>query len=236
MADYNQDTALAIVSSGGYVDTLLGTIIPLVPIFAPYLALVLLFVNRVIPAILMLLATAFMSPVVIARPVALALPGQDWEPLDSGSPATSASECAYDDTSVRGPADRAAGRMRLTPGTDSVPWALAAFVILRFVLDVLNWSVQYIVVTQRRLLLTSGLTGRRVTVLPLVTLRDLAFVRSTGGRLLGYGAFTFEAGGQSNTVIDYIPFPEQMYLEIYHLLFRAEDGGTGGTGEDPADS
>ncbi len=117
-----------------------------------------------------------------------------------------------------------------------VVWALAAFVILRFVLDVLNWSVQYIVVTQRRLLLTSGLTGRRVTVLPLVTVRDLAFVRSTGGRLLGYGAFTFEAGGQSNTVIDYIPYPEQVYLEIYHLLFAAEDGGTGGTGEDPADS
>ena len=54
--------------AGVDVDRLLGTIIPLVPIFAPYLALVLLFFNRVIPAILMLLATAFMSPVVIARP------------------------------------------------------------------------------------------------------------------------------------------------------------------------
>lgn len=116
-----------------------------------------------------------------------------------------------------------------------VVWALAAFVILRFVFDVLNWSVQYIVITQRRLILTSGLTGRRVTVIPLVTLRDLAFVRSTGGRLLGYGAFTFEAGGQSNTVIDYIPYPEQLYLEIQGLLFLANDR-TGGTGEDPADS
>ncbi len=67
VAGYNPDTALAIVSSGGYVGTLLGTIIPLVPIFAPYLALVLLFFNRVIPAILMLLATAFMSPVVTGR-------------------------------------------------------------------------------------------------------------------------------------------------------------------------
>ena len=37
-------------------------------------------------------------------------------------------------------------------------------------------------------------------------------------------------------MIDYIPYPEQVYLEIYGLLFRAEDGGTGGTGEDPADS
>lgn len=78
-----------------------------------------------------------------------------------------------------------------------VVWALAAFVILRFVLDVLNWSVQYIVVTQRRLILTSGLTGRRVTVIPLVALRDLTFVRSTGGKVLGYGAFTLRQAGRA---------------------------------------
>ncbi len=87
VADYNPVTALAIVSSGGYVDTLLGTIIPLVPIFAPYLALVLLFFNRVTLAILMLLATAFMSPVVVARPAALALSGQDWDVVMHRPPA-----------------------------------------------------------------------------------------------------------------------------------------------------
>lgn len=119
-----------------------------------------------------------------------------------------------------------------------VVWALAAFVILRFVLDGLSWSVQYIVITQRRLILTSGLGGRRVAVIPLVALRDLSFVRSAGGRLLGYGAFTFEAGGQTSTVIDYIPYPEQIYLEIYGLLFSGEEEeeGTGRTGTDPADS
>ena len=115
-----------------------------------------------------------------------------------------------------------------------VVWVLTAFLILRFVLDVLGWSVQYIVVTQRRLILTSGLAGRRVTVVPLVALRDLSFVRSAGGRVLGYGAFTFEAGGQTNTVIDYIPYPEQIYLEIYHLLFPPDEEGADPTGTDPA--
>ena len=43
---YNPATALAILSSGGYINTLLGTIMPMVPIFMPYLALVLLFFNR----------------------------------------------------------------------------------------------------------------------------------------------------------------------------------------------
>jgi len=78
VADYNPATASAIVSSGGYVNALLGTIIPLVPIVTPYLALLLLFSGRVISGILTLLAAAFMSPVVLARPVALHLPGHDW--------------------------------------------------------------------------------------------------------------------------------------------------------------
>ena len=77
VADYNPATALAIVSSGGYVDTLVGTIIPLVPIFAPYLALLLLFFNRVIPGLLMLLATAYMSPV-LPSPTAVHLATDDW--------------------------------------------------------------------------------------------------------------------------------------------------------------
>lgn len=79
VADYNQATAAAMVSSGGYVDALLGAIIPLVPIFTPYLALLLLFFGRIIPGILMLLAAAFMSPVALARPVALHLPSHDWD-------------------------------------------------------------------------------------------------------------------------------------------------------------
>lgn len=51
-------------------------------------------------------------------------------------------------------------------------------------------------------------------------------------------AITLTSGqrcGQSNTVIDYIRYPKQIYLEIYHLLFSAENG-TGGAGEGPADS
>jgi len=106
-----------------------------------------------------------------------------------------------------------------------VVWGLAAFLILRFAADALNWSIQYIIITEKRLILSSGLFGRRVTVVPLTTLRDLAFARSAGGRLLGYGAFTFDAGSRAITVIDYIPYPEQVYLEVYALLYPdGEDG------------
>jgi len=78
ISDYNPVTASAIVSSGGYVDTLLGTLIPLVPIILPYLALVFLFFNRVIPGILALLATAFISPTTASRSALASLAGKDW--------------------------------------------------------------------------------------------------------------------------------------------------------------
>jgi hypothetical protein len=74
ISDYNTATASAIVSSSGYVNTLLGTIIPLVPIIMPYLALILLFFNRVIPGILALAATAFISSVNAAAGLA----GKNW--------------------------------------------------------------------------------------------------------------------------------------------------------------
>jgi len=82
ISDYNTATASAIVSSSGYVNTLLGTIIPLVPIIMPYLALILLFFNRVIPGILALVATAFISPVAAAsRPAIAGLAAKDWNQI-----------------------------------------------------------------------------------------------------------------------------------------------------------
>lgn len=111
-----------------------------------------------------------------------------------------------------------------------VVWVLAGFLVARFAADVMSWSVQYIVITQKRLILTSGLAGRKVTVIPLATLKDLAFTRSAGGRLLGYGAFTFEGGGRASAVIDHIPYPEQIYLEIYALLYPDDDQAAAGGG------
>jgi hypothetical protein len=81
ISDYNPTTASAIVSSSGYVNTLLGTIIPLVPIVMPYLALILLFFNRVILGALALLATAFISPTTMSRSAIASLAANDWHQI-----------------------------------------------------------------------------------------------------------------------------------------------------------
>lgn len=78
VSNYNPATALAVASSGGYADTLLGTVIPLIPIMMPYLALVFLFFNRVILAILAFVATVFVSPVAVGRPAARETVNSDW--------------------------------------------------------------------------------------------------------------------------------------------------------------
>src|ERR1022692_107214 len=62
VADYNITTAIAIASSGGYVNTLLGTVIPLVPVILPYLAIVLLLFRRFILSALTFGATLLVSP------------------------------------------------------------------------------------------------------------------------------------------------------------------------------
>lgn len=73
ISNYNPVTASTIVSSGGYVNTLLGTVIPLVPIFMPYIALVLLFFRRIIPGILAFVTMLLISPTEVSRAAALKL-------------------------------------------------------------------------------------------------------------------------------------------------------------------
>jgi len=78
ISNYNSVTAMAIASSQGYLNTLLGTIIPMVPIFMPYLALLLLFSDRVIAGILAILATVLISPSSIGRSEMLMTAKKDW--------------------------------------------------------------------------------------------------------------------------------------------------------------
>jgi hypothetical protein len=62
ISNYNISTALAVASSGGYVNTLLGSVLPVVPLLLPYLALTLLFFNRATLGALCLIATLVITP------------------------------------------------------------------------------------------------------------------------------------------------------------------------------
>jgi hypothetical protein len=81
VSNYNVSTALTIASSGGYINTLLGTFIPLVPLLMPYLALALLFFDRIVLGILAFLAVVFTSPTLIGTSKALSILRVDWHLL-----------------------------------------------------------------------------------------------------------------------------------------------------------
>jgi uncharacterized membrane protein YdbT with pleckstrin-like domain len=109
-----------------------------------------------------------------------------------------------------------------------VIWILWGLVFLRLVIKVIEWGETYFVVTSQRFILATGLLTRKVNMMPLSKVTDMSFQRSTMGRILGYGEFILESAGQDQALnkVDYLPYPEQLYLEVCGLIFK--DTGDGG--------
>jgi uncharacterized membrane protein YdbT with pleckstrin-like domain len=106
-----------------------------------------------------------------------------------------------------------------------VIWAAWAVLLARLIAKVFEWSVNYFVVTSQRMMLASGIITRKVNMIPLTKVTDMSFQRSTLGRLLGYGQFILESAGQDQAlrIVDYLPYPEQLYLEVCGLIFKGKD-------------
>jgi hypothetical protein len=62
-------------------------------------------------------------------------------------------------------------------------------------------------------------------MMPLAKVTDMTFQRSFLGRVFGYGTFILESAGQDQALsrVDFIPYPEQLYLEVCALLFPSKD-------------
>ena len=99
-----------------------------------------------------------------------------------------------------------------------IVWILTALLILRFIWATYSWSVQAIVITNRRFILISGTMNRKVTYTELPDLRKLTFERSFAGRILGYGTYKIGPDDASQLVINYIPYSEQINMELDNLL------------------
>ncbi|MDQ1737724.1 MAG: hypothetical protein QOH56_3975 [Pseudonocardiales bacterium] len=84
-----------------------------------------------------------------------------------------------------------------------------------------DWYVERFVITDKRVLLITGLLTKRVAIMPLSKVTDLTYERSVMGRILGYGVFVMESAGQQQALsrIDYLPTPDQLYQQVSALLF-----------------
>ena len=104
-------------------------------------------------------------------------------------------------------------------------WIVWAVLVVRLGIKVWQWSVDYFVVTSQRFILTTGIVTRKVNMMPLAKVTDMSFQRSAMGRILGYGEFILESAGQDQALsnVDYIPYPEQLYLEVCGLIFKDKE-------------
>ena len=103
-----------------------------------------------------------------------------------------------------------------------IVWGLWGLLMIRLVWESVNWSVDFFVITSKRILLTSGVFTRSVAMMPLSKVTDMSFNRSFAGRLLGYGEFVVESAGQDQALrsIDHIPYPEELYRRVCDKIFN----------------
>ena len=87
------------------------------------------------------------------------------------------------------------------------------FVVLRWAWKILDLYNETLVVTDKRLLLLTGIFYRNVAIMPLVKVTDLTYHRSASGMTFGYGKFVVESAGQDQALstIDFVPHPDKLY-------------------------
>jgi uncharacterized membrane protein YdbT with pleckstrin-like domain len=115
----------------------------------------------------------------------------------------------------------AAGELTRRSVRPKVVWGAYLSVVLYFLQRVAARQGTYFTVTDNRMILVSGFVVRKVAMMPLTRVTDMSFRRSALGRLLGYGEFIIESAGQEQALrtINFLPYPEQLYLEVCGLVF-----------------
>jgi uncharacterized membrane protein YdbT with pleckstrin-like domain len=101
-------------------------------------------------------------------------------------------------------------------------------------LRVAEWWMRHFIVSTRRVLLTSGVIARTVTLLPLRRITDLTWKETLPGQLLDYGTFRFESAGQQQALseITFLPGADVLYRRVSALLFSSDWGGAASSGDD----
>ena len=115
----------------------------------------------------------------------------------------------------------AAGELTRRSVRPKIVWGAYLPVLLYFLQRVAAWQATYFTVTDMRMILVSGFVVRKVAMMPLAKVTDMSFQRSALGRLLGYGEFIVESAGEEQALrtIDFLQYPEQLYLEVCGLVF-----------------
>jgi hypothetical protein len=101
-------------------------------------------------------------------------------------------------------------------------WGLSGLALAISAFRVYMWLSRYIVMTDTRLLEVKAFPAIKVTAIPVREINGIELHRSLIGRLLGYGTFVIKTSG-ADKKIRFLPYPEQLYLEVWGMLTPARD-------------
>jgi membrane protein YdbS with pleckstrin-like domain len=164
------------------------------------------------------------------------LPGEGWEVLTQRHPAV-----LIRPTLIFLPIFLAGGWLLVLDPDNRFTSSVGLLVIIGALIyigtRVAEWWMRHFIVTKRRVLLTSGLIVRTVTLLPLRRITDLTWQETLGGQLLGYGTFKFESAGQDQALrhLTYVPKAQEVYQDISALLFGKDYPGPAAGGDESGD-
>lgn len=100
-------------------------------------------------------------------------------------------------------------------------WLAALALVGNFVFRLAEWNEDRFIVTDRRIMMVTGLITRQVAMMPLARVTDMSYQRSVAGRLFGWGTFIIESAGQDQALrtIDRLPSPDGLYSTVCSMMF-----------------
>jgi membrane protein YdbS with pleckstrin-like domain len=102
--------------------------------------------------------------------------------------------------------------------------AIWAIVMVFVVWRVADWYFDRFILTNKRVMVVSGIFTRNVAMMPLLRVTDMKYVQSPLGRVLSYGNFELESAGQDQALrnIKNLPNPNELYLRIVEEMYEPE--------------
>jgi membrane protein YdbS with pleckstrin-like domain len=87
-----------------------------------------------------------------------------------------------------------------------------------------DWWFDRFILTNKRVMVVSGIVTRTVAMMPLLRVTDMKYVQSPLGRILNYGTFELESAGQDQALrkVDNLPNPNELYLRIVEEMYEPE--------------
>lgn len=100
-------------------------------------------------------------------------------------------------------------------------WGAWLLLVVRWARRAGNWAFAFLVLTSDRIILVTGLLTRTMTIIPLRVVDDVSLQRSPAGLMLGFGEFVVASRAPDQVLqkIEYVPYPEDIYLEICNLIY-----------------